>query len=569
MTSSVFRIRLLSAAAIIFSALIVARLFYLGVVHGREYSENADRQYAVPAGRVFDRGSIFFKEHDGNLISAATLKSGYLLAINPKNIADASTTLEKLSPIVPIDPDAFLTKTQKKSDPYEEVAHRLSRDEADKISALELPGVSLYQEKWRFYPAGELGAHLLGFVGYKGDVLAGRYGLESNYNEVLKRQGGDLYVNFFAEVFANVKNSLFAGGKEREGDLELSVDPAIENALETELKKIHQNYHSRLTGGIVIDPKEGRVYALAKMPTFDPNKFQEAEDVGVFTDQVIEGVYEMGSIIKPLTLAAALDAGVITPKTTYDDLGTLTFNNRTIYNFDKKGRGVVDMQTVLNESLNTGAVFAMQKLGHERFRNYFLAYGMGEKTGIDLPGEGRNLISNLDTNRDIEFANASFGQGIALTPIATVRALSALGNGGYLITPHLVEKIDYPSGLSETLSYPKGRQVIKPETSEEITRMLVTVVDKALLEGAVKMPNYSIAAKTGTAQLIREDRKGYYEDRYLHSFFGYFPAYDPKFLIFLFTLDPEGEKYASHTLTVPFINLAKFLINYYELPPDR
>jgi len=184
---------------------------------------------------------------------------------------------------------------------------------------------------------------------------------------------------------------------------------------------------------------------------------------------------------------------------------------------------------------------AMQKMGKDEFKKYFLSFGFGEKTGIDLPNEGRNLISNLNTNRDIEFANASFGQGIAMTPISTIRALAILGNGGYIVTPHLVSEIEYKGGINKKIETPLGAQVIKKETSEEITRMLVQVVDKALLGGTVKMPHYSIAAKTGTAQIALPNGKGYYDDRYLHSFFGYFPAYNPKFLIFIYTKNPKGE----------------------------
>lgn len=566
---SITRIRLLSLLVFIVAAIIITRLFYVQIIHGSEYSDSADRQYATPSGNIFDRGAISFQERDGNLIAAATLESGYFLAINPKEIKNATTTYEQLSPIVALDRDSFIRKANKKNDPYEEVIRRLSKENADKISALKLSGVSLYKEKWRIYPAGSLAAHVLGFVAYKENNLTGRYGLENYYNGVLERGGSNLYVNFFAEVFANLKETIFTDADKREGDLVTTIDPAIQNALEHEIDSVQEKYNSKFSGGIVINPKDGSIYAMAKVPTFDLNKFQEVENSSVFNDPLVEGAYEMGSIIKALTMAAAIDGGVVTATTTYNDTGSLAFNGYTIYNFDKKGRGVVGMQQVLDDSLNTGAVFAMQKLGKERFKDYFLGYGFGGKTGIDLPGEGRNLISNLNTNRDIEYANASFGQGIALTPITTVRAFSVLANGGYLITPHLVRKIEYKTGLSSALPYPKGAQVLKKETSEEITRMLVAVVDNALMGGTVKMTNYSIAAKTGTAQLEKEDGTGYYSDRFLHSFFGYFPAYNPTFLVFLFTQDPRGETYASHTLTTPFINLAKFLINYYEIAPDR
>lgn len=567
--NSVSRIRLLSFCVLFVAALIVTRLFYIQVIHGREYSINAERQYAVPADHVFDRGSISFKERSGDLISAATLESGYLLAISPKEINNSEDVFQKISSVILIDRDIFMSKADKKSDPYEELAHRVSKDNATKIGAMKIPGVSLYTEKWRVYPGGTLASQVLGFLAYKGDDYSGRYGLENYYNDALSRVGGGLYVNFFAEVFTNLKDSFFTESTKREGDLVLTIDPAIQNALEGELSVVEGKYKSEISGGIIINPKDGSIYAMAKSPTFNLNNFQDVEDVNVFNNQIVEGAYEMGSIIKPLTMAAALDAGAVTTSTTYDDKGSLTFNNYTIYNFDKKPYGVVNMQTVLDKSLNLGAVFAMQKLGKEKFRDYMLGFGLGEKTGIDLPGEGRNLISNLSTNRDIEFANASFGQGIALTPISITRALSALANGGYLITPHIVEKIDYKTGLSKTFEYPKGNQVIRTETSEEINRMLTEVVDSTLLGEKGKMVNYSIAAKTGTAQLTREDGKGYYADRYLHSFFGYFPSYDPKFLIFLFTRNPQGEIYASHTLKDPFVNLAKFLINYYEIAPDR
>ncbi|MBU4479877.1 hypothetical protein KKG48_00325, partial [Patescibacteria group bacterium] len=200
---------------------------------------------------------------------------------------------------------------------------------------------------------------------------------------------------------------------------------------------------------------------------------------------------------------------------------------------------------------------------------YMLSLGFGEETGVDLPNETYGLVSNLESSRDLEFATASFGQGIALTPVETVRALSVLANGGKLITPHLSQGIKYDIGLSRELLYEEGERVFKESTSDEITRMLVEVVDSALLGGTVKMEHYSVAAKTGTAQMAKEDGRGYYDNKYLHSFFGYFPAYDPQFLVFFYIVDPKEVNYASHTLTEPFVNLTKFLINYYEVPPDR
>ncbi|MFA6565404.1 MAG: penicillin-binding transpeptidase domain-containing protein [Candidatus Paceibacterota bacterium] len=320
-----------------------------------------------------------------------------------------------------------------------------------------------------------------------------------------------------------------------------------------------------------MNPKTGEIYAMETLPTFDPNDVSQEKDVSVFNNPLVESTYEMGSVVKPLVMAAGIDSGKVTPKTTYDDdFGYVVVDKKKISNYDGRGRGQnIPMQEVLNQSLNTGMVFVMKQMGRETFAKYMNAYALGETAMMDLPGEVPGNIENLKSPRMVESATASFGQGISLTPIGITRALSSLGNGGLLIQPHLLKRTIYPAGISKDFAAADGTRILKKETSEEITRMLVTVVDKALLGGTVKLPNYSIAAKTGTAQMSKGAGGGYYDDRYLHSFFGYFPAYDPKFLVFLYVLNPRGEEYASHTLTEPFMELAKFLLTYYEVPPDR
>ena len=226
------------------------------------------------------------------------------------------------------------------------------------------------------------------------------------------------------------------------------------------------------------------------------------------------------------------------------------------------------MQTILDKSLNVGIVFLVERMGVERFQKYFKDFGLANETGIDLPGEASGLSESLDSKVFVDSATAGFGQGIALTPIQAVRALAALGNGGKLVTPHVLEKIVFEDGSIKFWEAPEEKQIIKEETSEVISRMLVHVVDNALKDGKYKMPFYSISAKTGTAQMPKPGG-GYYEDRYLHSLFGYFPAYDPKYIVFLFHTYPQGAEYASATLTDPFFNIVKFLISYYQVPPDR
>ena len=238
-------------------------------------------------------------------------------------------------------------------------------------------------------------------------------------------------------------------------------------------------------------------------------------------------------------------------------------------NYDDKARGIVDMQEVLNQSLNTGAVFVADSMGHNVFGEYVRAFGLGEKTNIDLPNEAKGLVKSIDRGYDVDYASASFGQSIAVTSVEMTRALGALANDGVLPAPHIVSAIRLESGIVRSITPPQGARVLKSETVQTVSSMLVKVFDNALLGGVLKQEHYSIAAKTGTAQIALPRGGGYYTDRYLHSFFGYFPAHEPKFIIFLVAVEPHGAQFASATLARPFLDIAKYLINYYDIPPDR
>jgi stage V sporulation protein D (sporulation-specific penicillin-binding protein) len=575
MAGSQNRLRIITLGLLLFAFILVSKLYFVQIISGDEFEARAEHQY-VAGVNFFDRGSIYFSTKDGTLVPAANIKMGFTLSINPK-ITTLYDTLpemaEAINFITPIDKEIFLIKAHKENDPYEEIAKRLDEETAKAIQALELPGVSVTRDRWRNYPGENMAAHAIGLIGYdSGNTLAGRYGLERYYEETLGREGDEVFVNFFAEIFSNIK-SVVRDGESLEGDIVTTLEPSVEAFLESEIEKVTNHYASDFTGGIVIDPNTGEIKAMAITPAFDPNSPQDAPNSSVFSNKLVEDRYEMGSIIKALTFGIGLETKVITPKTTYNDPGCITLNTKTFCNYDGQSHGTrVTMQEALNNSLNTGAAFVAEKVGNRRFSDYMLKFGLEEKTGIDLPNEGNSLVSNLKTLRDLELAQASFGQGIALTPVNTVRALSALANGGTLITPHLVKEVQYKIGPSRTLKHPSENdrdRVISKEASSEISRMLVEVVDRSLRFGQMRLENYSVAAKTGTAQIANPAGGGYYADRYLHSFFGYFPAYDPEFLVFLFTYHPKEVQYASETLTDAFFNTTKFLINYYDIPPDR
>ena len=562
------RIRIIVLLFVGIFSLYGVRLYYLQIIRNDEYTDRANRQYVRPTGAIFERGTIYFEDKEGQKIAAASLSSGYTLALNPRLITDPEKLYSELHEALPeLDKESFLKMARKQEDPYEEVLRRIPESKVAPLVERKLTGVIFTKERWRVYPAEKIASQVLGFIGFgdDGKTLTGRYGLERFYERVLARTDSTLYVNFFAELFGKIRTTITASHDE--GDIVMTIEPGVQARLEEELEGITKKYTPRFSGGIIMDPYTGEIYAMAGNPSFDPNNRTDA-NIAAFQNPNVESVMEMGSIMKAITMAIALNEGKVTPETTYTDEGFLTLDKSTIRNYDRKARGVTTMQEVINQSLNTGAAFMMQKVGKEKFAQYLFDLGLGEKTNIDLPGEVLGKVSNLKSPRDIEYATASYGHGIALTPIATIRALSALGNGGFLPTPHVVKRLEYITGISRDVTPEKGKQIWTPETSSRISQVLTTTVDTALLGGKIKKEHYTVAAKTGTAVLASADG-GYYTDRYVHTFFGYFPATRPRFIILLYAYDPKGVDFASHSLTVPFSDLVDFLGSYYNVTPDR
>jgi stage V sporulation protein D (sporulation-specific penicillin-binding protein) len=563
------RIRLILGFLILAALAIIVQLYLVQIVRGEEYSQKADRQFSSGGGGLFDRGSIYFTRKDGTLISAATLATGFLVAINPQTLVDPEAAYEAIHEVTErvISQEAFLAGAEKKSLVHIEVAHKLSEEEGKALSAKKIPGVQVLKERWRAYPGDTLASQTIGIVSYgSGDALAGQTGLEKTYDETLLRSGDSLYRNFFAQLFSNVGNLLVDARDAREGDIITTIEPEVETRLADNIRKLNARYSSKESGGIIMDPATGAIIGMASYPTYDGNELQNVDPL-LLGNPFVERVYEFGSIMKPLTMTAGLDAGVITPETTYTDTGCITVNTRKICNWDQKARGVVSMRQVIMQSLNVGASWIATQLGQERFRDYFMKL-FGEKTGVDLPYETKALLGNLSTKEKVNYDTMSFGQGIAVTPMQMIRALGAIANRGEMVEPHLVSAIRLNSGIVRDLEWSERVSVFSASSTRETTEMMGAVTDEILNNGSAKIPTMSVAAKTGTAQLTKPGG-GYYEDRFFHSFIGFFPSYNPRFIILLYTNDPKGVKYASETLNATFLDLVHFLIDYYAVPPDR
>ncbi len=563
------RIRFVLVFVVLVALCILIRLYFVQVVNGDDYAQKADRQFASGGSGLFDRGSIYFTRKDGTLISAATLATGFLVAINPQTLSDPEAAYSAITAVASstLNHDAFIAATAKKTQVYIEVAHHISNEGGASLAAKNIPGLQVLKERWRQYPGGTLAAQSIGIVTYgSGAVLAGQTGLEATYDGTLSRSGDSLYKNFFAELFSNVGN-LFVNAKDaREGDIVTTIEPEVQTRLADDLAKVNQKYASKDSGGIIMDPATGAIIALTTYPSYDGNNLQSV-DPTLLGNSLVEHIYEFGSIMKPITMTSALDAGVITPQTTYDDTGCITVNKYPICNWDLKARGVIPMEQIIVQSLNVGAAWVATQLGQDKFREYFTKV-FGQKTGIDLPSETGALLGNLSKPQQVGYDTAAFGQGIALTPLQMIRALGAIANGGMMVEPHLVSAVRLNSGIERKLDWSITVPVFKTESVRATTEMMDALTDTALEGGKAIIPTMSVAAKTGTAQLT-DGHGGYSTDRFFHSFVGFFPSYHPRFIILLYTNDPKGVKYASETLDATFMDLVHFLINYYEVPPDR
>ncbi|MDO8548071.1 MAG: penicillin-binding protein 2 [bacterium] len=564
----IVRVRVVAVLCTLVGLAIIGRLYFLQIVQGSAYSARADAQFIVPASPLMDRGSIVMTDKDGTEITVASTKTGFSLAVNPTKIIDPEAAYAAVNALLPVARDDFLAKATKPNTQYQVIANRLDTALGQELQQKNIPGVVLAQDTWRFYPGGALAAQEVGFVAYNGDTLEGRYGLERYWEQTLARTNKNLYGNFFVQLFGGVSD--IVSGQPQTGSVVTSIEPAVQTELERTLVSYDQTWHPTLSGGIVMNPQNGEIYAMAVSPTFDLNQSGQQQDPLIYANPMVQNVYEMGSIIKPLTMAAGLDSGAIAPTSTYNDLGCITVDTKPICNFDKKARGVIPMQEILSQSLNLGASYIATRMGPSIMSDYFLNhYELGQESGIDLPAEQAGLLKNLASNRAVEYDTAAFGQGIAITPIETVRALATIANGGYLVSPHFATMVHYDTGVTRDLSWGEKVPVLKASTSAAVTQMLTKVVDTTLAGGAIKLAHYSVAAKTGTAQIANPQGGGYYTDKFLHSFFGYFPSYNAQFIIFLFAYEPTGAPFASQTWAQPFHSLTQFLINYYNVPPDR
>lgn len=553
-TKFLFLLCALIAGALLF------RLYGLQIEKGDYYSALALGQQRGLQEALPPRGNIYLQDKAGSsrFLVATNRKMPLVYAV-PKEVEDPAITLSALVDALQIEEHiqpVLLQRLSNSDSSYALIKNEVTQEQADRVGDLGLKGVYVRNELVRFYPAHELASQLLGFVGYSGNTRAGQYGIERSFEEQLSGTSAN------ASLFGMGEESLQAGA-----DVELTIDYGVQFFVEQRLKQAVDYLDADAASAIFMDPKTGAIIAMANLPGFDPNSYGDAEDIAIFRNDAVAGSFEPGSSFKPITMAAAIDAGVVTPTTTYNDTGSFEVDGYTVKNFDGKGRGIQTMTQVLESSLNTGVMYAQRLLGNDRFRDYVTAFRIDKITGIELPGEQPGNIRGIAPgSAAVNFSTATFGQGISMTPLQLLSAISALANNGVMMQPYVVSKVSTSAG--EQVTQPKEIGTpISAATASRLTGMLVSTAENGYDKKA-SIPGYSTAAKTGTAQVPDPNGPGY-SDQVIHSFVGYAPAYNPRFIGIIKVDNPKTIRFAADSLAPVFHDISAFMLQYYQVPPDK
>ena len=559
------RINLIFFVLILVCVVLLGRLYYLQIEKGDRYKALAKGQQSIVQEVIGKRGDIYFK--DGVNTLALTQEYPYLF-LSPEEIEDVfeEEIADKLTLITGVLKEDLLKKSRVEGSYYQIVKKDLSEEEVSLITELDYKGIYIGKETKRVYPGKDFGAQLSGFINSENE---GQYGIEGYYNDVLSGK---------TKVIKSVKSPwgfLFNSDEETSDgeDVYLTIDYNIQFKAEKILDNAIKTYEAKSGTIVVADPYTGEILALAQSPRFDLNNYNEVTDFSVYQNSATQLLFEPGSIFKPITMAAALNEGAVTPASTFDDkYGCRQYKDYKVCNYKERAYGLSTMAQILENSINTGMIFVEEQLGHQSFLKYVKNFGFFNSTNIDFPSTyyaNKNLNEALEYNIEVSLGNASFGQGVLLTPMHMIKAYLAIANGGDLIKLNIVKKIQSEEGEKVFETEVEKEDVISLKTSTELTNMLVSVVDGSYSKRA-KIEGYYIAGKSGTSQIpyssLNQNKAGYSSETW-QSFIGYAPAYNPKFVV-LVKLDSPTTTTSEYSAAPTFREISKYILDYYKIPFD-
>lgn len=556
------RIPLVTAIFVLLTFSVVARLFYLQVLHHGDYQQVAAAQHSFKDTIYAKRGQVFAYDTISNTpFMLASNQSLDLVYVNPKEIENKEEVVTRLSGILAMKKEDIEPKFDDKQ-VYVIIMHRLTKGQSDRINALNLKGVYLQAENWRYYPENTLASSVLGFVDNEG---TGNYGIEQRFDDILRGIDGYLSEETDAHgtkiAFGNDGSIPAVNGS----DIYLTIDRYIQGMAEKTLAETIKNFSADSGQVIVMDKVTGKILAMANAPTFDPNKYTDVKDYSLFKNKAVTDLYEPGSVFKAVTLAAGEDAGKITPDMTYTDTGSVVLDGNTIKNSDLKAHGLCTMSFVLEQSLNTGTTFIEQKLGKDTFYDYIKKFGFGELTGIEFDGESAGKVYKPSELNEHGYATMSFGQSISMTALQMLQAYATIANNGLMMKPYIVDKTVDATGKVQKTNSTEVRTVISEKAAADMKQMLIAVVDKGH-GGQAKVRGYKIAGKTGTAQVIKADGTGYEEGKNIGTFVGFPVAEGANFVVLAKIDNPKGVQWAESTAAPVVGTMLDYLLKYYQIP---
>lgn len=577
---AVIRVRIWYGLLSVVVAIFAVRLFYLQIIRHDYYKKAALagqlKEYEVRA----DRGII--EAHDGDQVVPIVLnETRYTLFADPKYTKDISKIAIDVQRIIGGNASDY-EKQMKVNTRYSVLAKKLTKDQKTKIDDLKVKGLGTREEAIRTYPQTDLAAQLLGFVDNEG---TGKYGIEQALNKELSGTPGSLKAITDAEGVPLVANKDNINIEPKSGArVVLTIDVSMQRQLEDLLKAQLERSKSKSGGALIMDANTGAIKAMANFPTFNPGEFYKQEDANVFNNGLVSDPLEPGSIMKPLTAAAALDLGVVNKNTTYYDPSRFTIDDATVTNIEEDGgAGTRSIADILQLSLNTGAVYLLKQMGggevnqkaRTNWHNYMVDhYQFGKATGIEQGYEAEGNIPDpiKGYGLNIQYANTSFGQGMTATPLQMAGALASVVNGGTYYRPRLVDALVDSGGTTQKKSPDITRKnVVSSSVSSDMRSLLENVVAKnyRLYGLPAPSPLYSVGGKTGTAQ-ISKPGGGYYDDRYNGTFMGYIGGDMPQYIIITRANEPKTPGYAGTKAAAPiFTDTINMLINNFGVTPRK
>lgn len=540
--------------------LITVRLFYWQIVEGDKLRLVASAQYFTEFTLPAARGQILAS--DGSPL--VTNQIAYVVYAQPKEITNLATFSRSVASILPLDEQTLLARLSVPGRFWVSLARKVESATGDALRGLQLPGLGLEKEPKRYYPEASQAAHLLGFVGSdQNGNDKGYFGIEGYYDRELRGQDGRM------QVEKDVRGAPILVGERKRIEPENGrilttwIDRTMQRIVERRLTEGIRTYGAKEGSVTIMDPKTGGILAMASIPSYDPRNFG-AYDKELYRNPAVATSFEPGSTFKVLIMSAALEERAVKPTTTMEETGPVTMGEYTIRTWDNTYRGTQTMTEVLQHSSNVGMVFVQKKLGKEKTLTYLHNFGLGESTGVDLQEETSPELRGDSQWYEIDLATASFGQGVAVTPLQMVRAVGALAHEGWLMEPHVVREIRDEKGKVTTIRPKKVRQVISAATAKVLTEMMVFSVDNGEAKWA-KPAGYRIAGKTGTAQI---PVAGHYDEKKtIASFVGFAPADDPKFVMLVTLREPSTSPWGSETAAPLFFTIVKDIFSYLGIPP--